>query len=68
MSLQHYRTTKFGECLVDSLDELVTSEKISPELAIKVLSEVRQGAFGSRAIRGPRQLADWTLVLLVLHV
>ena len=40
MSLQHYRTTAFGECLVDSLDNLVTSGKISGDLAIKVLAEV----------------------------
>lgn len=44
MSLQHYRTTAFGECLVDSLDNLVTSGKISGDLAIKVLAEVRSTA------------------------
>ncbi|KAK9818950.1 hypothetical protein WJX74_006648 [Apatococcus lobatus] len=45
MSLQHYRTTAFGECLVDSLDNLVTSGKISGDLAIKVLAEFDQSFY-----------------------
>lgn len=36
---QLYRQTQLGECLVDALDELITDEKLTPELAIRILSE-----------------------------
>ena len=35
-----YRQGKLGDCLVEALDELIKNEKISPDLAYKVLSEV----------------------------
>ena len=36
---QLYRQTKLGDCLVESLDELITQEKLTPDLAIRILSE-----------------------------
>ena len=36
---QLYRQTQLGECLVDALDELITDEKLTPDLAIRILSE-----------------------------
>ena len=40
MSAEIYRQTKLGDSLVSALEVLVESDKITPELAIKVLSEV----------------------------
>ena len=40
MGTELYRQTKFGDSLVSALEELVDSDKIAPDLAIKVLSEV----------------------------
>lgn len=40
MSAEIYRQTKLGDSLVSALEVLVESEKITAELAIKVLSEV----------------------------
>lgn len=42
MSYQVYRQSKLGDCLVEALDELITNEKITPPLAMKILAEVRQ--------------------------
>lgn len=36
-----YRESKFGDCLVNSLDEMVHAGKIPPPLALRVLEEVR---------------------------
>lgn len=36
-----YRQTALGDALVESLDALITEGKISPDLALKVLAEVR---------------------------
>ena len=41
MSTEIYRQTKLGDALVSALEELLENEKITPDLAIKVLSEVR---------------------------
>ncbi len=35
-----YRESKFGDCLVNSLDELVHAGKLPPPLALRVLEEV----------------------------
>jgi Transcription initiation factor IIA, gamma subunit, helical domain len=40
MSYQVYRQSKLGDCLVEALDELITNEKITPALAMKILAEV----------------------------
>lgn len=40
MSAEIYRQTKLGDSLVSALEVLVESDKITAELAIKVLSEV----------------------------
>eukprot|EP00245_Coleochaete_scutata_P013472 TRINITY_DN548_c0_g1_i2.p1 TRINITY_DN548_c0_g1~~TRINITY_DN548_c0_g1_i2.p1 ORF type:complete len:120 (+),score=21.62 TRINITY_DN548_c0_g1_i2:41-361(+) len=36
---EHYRKSTIGMSLTDALDELVTSEKISPLLAYKILGQ-----------------------------
>ena len=36
-----YRQTALGDALVESLDALITEGKIAPDLALKVLAEVR---------------------------
>ena len=41
MSYEHYRESKLGDALVEALGELVQDDKISQELALKVLVEVR---------------------------
>ena len=41
MSVEIYRQTKLGDSLVAALEDLLDNGKITPELAIKVLSEVR---------------------------
>lgn len=41
MSYQLYRQSKLGDSLVEALDQLVTEGKITPDLALKVLAEVR---------------------------
>ena len=40
MSIELYRQTKLGDSLVSALEDLLDSGKITPDLAIKVLSEV----------------------------
>ncbi|DBA76408.1 TPA: hypothetical protein ACH3X1_010113 [Trebouxia sp. C0004] len=40
MSAEIYRQTKLGDSLVSALEVLVESDKITADLAIKVLSEV----------------------------
>lgn len=40
MSAELYRQTKLGDSLVSALEDLLDSQKITPDLAIKVLSEV----------------------------
>ena len=40
MSTEIYRQTKLGDSLVSALEDLLEKEKITPDLAIKVLSEV----------------------------
>ena len=37
-----YRQTALGDALVESLDALITAGKIAPDLALKVLAEVRR--------------------------
>lgn len=37
---QVYRRSKLGDCLVEALDELITNDKITPALAMKILAEV----------------------------
>lgn len=39
MSVEIYRQTKLGDSLVAALEDLLDNGKITPELAIKVLSE-----------------------------
>lgn len=39
MSYELYRQTKIGESLVEALDELVSEEKIPPDMAMKVLEQ-----------------------------
>lgn len=36
-----YRRGKLGDSLVEALDVLITEEKITPDLAMEVLSKVR---------------------------
>lgn len=38
-ALALYRQSKLGECLVDSLDQLINEQKITPDLAIRILEE-----------------------------
>jgi hypothetical protein len=40
MSYEHYRESKLGDSLVDALREMVEQDRISGELALKVLVEV----------------------------
>ena len=40
MALTFYRDSAAGVALVDALDELVTSGRLQPDLAVKVLEEV----------------------------
>ncbi len=40
MSTEVYRQTKLGDSLVSALEDLLDNGKITPDLAIKVLSEV----------------------------
>jgi hypothetical protein len=40
MALQLYRQSKIGDCLAEALDDMVTQEKITGELATKVMAEV----------------------------
>lgn len=42
MSYQLYRQSKLGDCLVEALDDLITNEKITPPLAMKILAEFDQ--------------------------
>ena len=42
-SPQIYRRSKLGDCLVEALDELITEDKLGPELAMKVLEQVGAG-------------------------
>lgn len=42
MSTELYRQTKLGDSLVSALEDLLDNDKITGELAIKVLSEVRR--------------------------
>ncbi len=46
MSTEIYRQTKLGDALVSALEELLDNEKITPDLAIKVLSEVGHSGSG----------------------
>lgn len=39
MSYELYRQTKIGESLVEALDELVSEDKLPPEMAMKVLEQ-----------------------------
>ena len=39
MSYQLYRSTTLGTTLQDSLDELISAQQISPDLALKVLQQ-----------------------------
>lgn len=34
-----YRQSKIGECLADALDQLISDQKITPQLAIRILEE-----------------------------
>ena len=40
MALQLYRQSKLGDCLAEALDEMVGEDKITGELATKVMAEV----------------------------
>ncbi len=40
MATELYRKTAIGEALVDALDDLISADKIPPELALKVVEEV----------------------------
>lgn len=40
MSYEHYRESKLGDALVDALREMAEADRISGELALKVLVEV----------------------------
>ena len=39
MSYQLYRSTTLGNCLQETLDELISQQAISPQVAIRVLLE-----------------------------
>jgi len=39
MTYQLYRNTTLGNCLQETLDELIQTQQISPQLAIRVLLE-----------------------------
>ena len=41
MSYELYRRSSLGMALTDTLDELITSGLIDPQLAMKILSQVR---------------------------
>lgn len=46
-----YRQSRLGDALVEALDELVKGGKLPPDLALKVLGEVREGWGGKEAGR-----------------
>jgi Transcription initiation factor IIA, gamma subunit, helical domain len=57
-------TLRIGMALTDSLDELITSGAITPQLAMKVLQQVRKdGGFTNILSRG----MDGVDVLLILY-
>ena len=57
-------TVRIGMALTDSLDELITSGAITPQLAMKVLQQVRKdGGFAIILSRGMLGIS----VLLILH-
>jgi hypothetical protein len=57
-------TIRIGMALTDSLDELITSGAITPQLAMKVLQQVRKdGGFANILSRG----MVGVYVLLILH-
>jgi len=45
MSYELYRQTKIGESLVEALDELVSEDKLPPEMAMKVLEQFDKSMF-----------------------
>lgn len=47
-----YRQSKLGDCLVETLDSLISQDKITPELALRVLEE-----FDSCVLKHLRSLA-----------
>lgn len=51
-----YRGASIGDSLVEALDALISDEKITPDLAYKVLQEVR-------CRRGRRGMSFWGLAL-----
>ena len=38
-TLDYYRRSTLGKCLTDALDELVSTEAITPELAVRVVEQ-----------------------------
>lgn len=42
---QLYRESKLGDSLVDALDDLITAEKITPTLAMRILDQFDQARF-----------------------
>ena len=57
-------TIRIGMALTDSLDELITSGAITPQLAMKVLQQVRKdGGFANILSRG----VVGVNILLILH-
>ena len=38
-TLDYYRRSTLGKCLTDALDELVSTEAIAPELAVRVVEQ-----------------------------
>lgn len=71
-ALTFYRDSAAGSALVDALDELVTAGRLPPDLAVKVLEEVRGRVFfvfvffcggDERAMPHPKQTCSLSLFL-----
>lgn len=64
MSAEIYRQTKLGDSLVSALEVLVESDKITADLAIKVLSEVRypSGRLSAACMRFYVMVSDFSVL------
>lgn len=51
MSFELYRRSTLGQTLTDSLDELIQSEQITPQLAMRVLAQFDRSMTESLALR-----------------
>eukprot|EP00193_Tetraselmis_chui_P008931 CAMPEP_0177768760 /NCGR_PEP_ID=MMETSP0491_2-20121128/9910_1 /TAXON_ID=63592 /ORGANISM="Tetraselmis chuii, Strain PLY429" /LENGTH=138 /DNA_ID=CAMNT_0019285623 /DNA_START=315 /DNA_END=731 /DNA_ORIENTATION=- len=56
MSYEHYRESKLGDSLVDALREMVEQDRISGELALKVLVEFDKSVCEALATKVPAKV------------